>query len=360
MLNGTLLNISFIFNYKFNKYICIISISKGYKFNLGDEFLKKIIKSKKLKIVAFIIVITAMGCIDYSKEKEDEVSDITSMVKFNNYSVQKNIRLLNNKDLDCKIGVYSWHITELLDETLMVADLCNNFKINEIFQEIPSNYLNDDLAKTINELQNNVPKEIEISYLCGDPSWYKDSSYGKLKIDELVNYNFNYGANYKIEKIVFDIEPWVLGKSNWEEDLLKTIQEIYYYANLKEITVLFTIPFWLDTSEDINNEIIYKEIIKNSHGIIVMNYNRYVYDEAIDNELCYAKENGKIIYSAAETQPPTNAYGVYDSTTYYNIGLDRLKSDWDYLKNKYQYSNLGFVYHDLSSLKNIIYNVKLL
>ncbi len=321
--------------------------------------MKDILKVKRLKRVAFVTLGISIICMSYFKEASKWRVDILSTVKLSNHSLGENIKVLSNEELNSKIGVYSWDINDLFNDRLTVASLCDNLKIDEIFQEIPSNYLNDDLSNAINELQKDVKKKVEISYLCGNPSWYSDSSYGKSKIDELVKYNLNYGDENAIEKVVFDIEPWVLGISNWEDDFLKTIKEIYSYANLKKITFLLTILFWLDTSEDINDKNIYKEIIKNSHGVIIMNYNRHVYDKGIDNELYYAKKNGKIIYSAAETQAPIDIYGVYDSTTYYNVGLDKLRGDWQYLKNKYKYFNLGFVYHDLSSLKNITYNVKL-
>ncbi|MDO4534532.1 MAG: hypothetical protein Q4B63_01815 [Clostridium perfringens] len=323
--------------------------------------MKKIIKINKTVITFFTIIVMIIVYVDldYLNEESGRKSVIFSTAKSNNLLQRDNTKVLSGEELDYKTGVYSWDINDLLDDTLIVVDLCSRLGINEVFQEIPNGYLNNDLASAINTLQENVVKEVEISYLCGDPSWYKDSSYGKSKVDELVSYNLNYGVNYPIRKIVFDIEPWTIGISNWEEDFLQTIKEIYSYANSKEITLLLTIPFWLDTLENINNKDIYKGIIENSHGVIVMNYNRYAYDKAIDNELYYAKKNGKIIYSAAETQAPTDIYGVYDSTTYYNIGLGALRSDWKYLKNKYQYSNLGFVYHHLSSLKDMVYNVKL-
>lgn len=298
---------------------------------------------KVLKGCCIVILLTSIFFI-----KLERYLEFTSTWKDKNFygNIKNDSGLSSNN-----IGVYSWDINDLINDTVTVSNICSNLGINEIFQEIPEGYFNNDLTKAINNLRNNSKEIIEISYLCGDASWYNNADYAKEEIDRLIAYNINYCNDFPISKIVFDIEPWTLGISNWADEFLNTIKEIYDYGKKNNITCILTIPFWLDTSEEINNTDIYKGIIENSHGVIVMNYNRYAYFEGMDNEVSHAKERGKIIYSAAETQKPNERYGVYDFTTYYNIGLDKLVDDWEGLRYKYKYSGLGFAYHDLNSLK---------
>lgn len=305
------------------------------------------LKGLLLAVFAIIIIITNLPNVSIDSEEDNNVFfKITS-----NGAKFKNIE-------ESKKGVYSWIIDDLIHDTLNFANICNKLDISEVFQEIPRDYFNDDLVLAIKRLKDNTKNNIDISYLCGDASWYNNSDHTKAEIDTVVSYNTNYGYEYPITKIVFDIEPWTLGENEWVDEFLNTIKETYSYAKANNITLFLTIPFWLDTSEDINDDTFYKEIIKYSDGVIVMNYNRYACFEAIDNEVNYVKEKGKLIYSAAETQEPNTKYGVDDSITYYNVGLNKLMQDWICLEEKYKYSGLGFVYHDFNSLK-ALYNTKM-
>lgn len=252
-------------------------------------------------------------------------------------------------------GMFSWKHDDLTTDYEYMSNLCDYLGLTEVYQSFRWNGLDEDVVTGINYLKNNTKNNVEVGYLCGEASWYNTTD-AKAHIDKIATYNNGIGANAKITKFLIDVEPWTLDLETnvWLNDYVNMLSDTYNYAKNNNLTFGVVIPFWVDTASKINNETVYKTIIDNSDEVHIMNYNRNTFDTALDNEVAYCKTSNKSIYSIAETQEPNESYGVTDDLTYYNVGLEQLNTDWQNLKDKYNYSNLNFAYHDYQAMKTLI------
>lgn len=254
--------------------------------------------------------------------------------------------------------IFSWTQQPMLDYE-EAATLCQALEIDEIYQYIPNAYFFDEpiaIASFVEGIKEESGEQVEVAFLTGEPYWYSRPDIIKTRIDYLATYNQKEGQNAPITKIVLDIEPWVLGEEvRWENHYKATLKSIYPYAKEKGIEVSLVIPFWLDTNDKIaSGNSLLRTIFDYTDEVVVMNYNRYVFDTAMDTEIKLAKEKGKRIISAAECQEVNEAYGVIEHITYANEGLDILQQDWNKLSKKYQYDQLGFAYHHYEAIKALV------
>jgi len=259
----------------------------------------------------------------------------------NTFNLEQSTNYVSNK------GIFSWKKTqcseEMRDDTYYWID---KLQINEIYQ---ANIFRLTLSETkdfVTDLK--VNKNVSIYDLTGDPSWYNKPEEFIKRIDRVKKYNDTVASESKVKGVVFDVEPWVLGDGNWSQiEYANTIKTAYKYAKTVGVEMIMVIPFWL---EPVNAEV----IIQNSDKTIVMNYNIKAPVKFIKEEIEIAKKNNKKISTAAETKKIDTEYGVDASTTYYYVGVDRLKQDWKDIYNTYKYDKLEFSLHDFNSVKKFI------
>lgn len=285
--------------------------------------------------------------ITIKKSTEEDEKDKTSV-----YSLMKGstgIITANQR------GMFSWKHDDLTTDYQYMSVICDTLELTEVYQSFRWNSLDESVATAIKYLQTNTKNNVKVCYLCGEAAWYNTED-ALAHINKIIEYNNEIGSNAKINKILLDVEPWTLGleTSVWLSSYTAMLANAKDAANNANLTLGVVVPFWLDTSESINDQSVYKSIIDNSDELYVMNYNRRAYEDAMDNEVVYCKTLNKPIYSIAECQEPNEEYGVTDYLTYYNVGLNELNSNWLQLKNKYNYSNLNFAYHDYQAMKSLV------
>lgn len=108
------------------------------------------------------------------------------------------------------------------------------------------------------------------------------------------------------------------------------------------IPVLVCIPYWLE-------EETIEKIVKNSDGIVVMNYIKGKEKEKIKEEESIALKYNKTIITAYELQPP-GKYGLLDKNTYYHDGIDAVISNYN---ENFKGEGIGLAYHHLDILREI-------
>ena len=262
------------------------------------------------------------------------------------------------KEMEENLQVFSWE-HKPMEVYLEAARICDQLNINEFYQYIPNaDFLEtpSSIATFVAGLRENTKNRVEVAFLTGEAYWYSRPDIIMKRIDYLTTYNGREGKNAPIKKIILDIEPWTLGEhTEWYQTYMEALKTVYTYAKERDIQVGNVIPFWLDTHAEIPNATYLLETIFDcSDEIIIMNYNRYVFESAMDTEIAIAKRKQKKIVSAAECQPVNSDYDVTEHITYAYVGLEALEKDWEKLNEKYQYEGLGFAFHHYEAIKKLL------
>lgn len=263
------------------------------------------------------------------------------------------IKFINSLDLGYKRGIFSWVYSDLIEGNKL-ARACNVLNITEIYQQMVITAMDqaelDELSDAIYNIKTLTKRNVEVIYLDGTATWYNSPGTIIGTINAVLNFNRNNKNNISITKIMLDIEPWSAGITGWYPVYQETMLDVYEHCKKYNLELALVVPSWLDNGID-------PTIVTDFHKIVMdicddyvcMNYNKNSYLTAMDVEMIYAKEKGKIIYSVAECQPVNETYGVSENLTYYNDGIDLLHQHWKNLSNKYGYDKLSFAYHDFNN-----------
>lgn len=267
--------------------------------------------------------------------------------EYNKEIVKHNVNLNLSTGHVANKGIFSWKNTQcsksMRNDTYYWID---KLKLNEIYQANIFRLDKEETKEFVTDLK--VNKNVSVYDLTGDASWYNKPQEFIKRIDRVKNYNNTVARKSRVKGVVFDVEPWVLGDGNWSQvEYANTIKKAYKHAKSVGVEMIMVIPFWLEPT---NSEI----IIANSDKTIVMNYNIKAPVKFIKEEIELAKKYNKKISTAAETKQVDSEHGVDASTTYYYVGVDRLKQDWTDIYNTYKYDKLEFSLHDFNSVKNFI------
>lgn len=264
------------------------------------------------------------------------------------------VKYTPDNELGTRRGLFSWHYNDFLEcDTL--ARACNVLNLNEIYQAIDymdnlTDELRDELSDCIYNIKKTTKHNVEIVLLDGDAQWYSDPEPMMNIIDNVVSFNNSNKNNVKINRIMFDVEPWSAGITGWYPVYQETMLDVYEYCKANNLELELCVPFWLDNGID-------PSIVTDFHKIVIdlcdayvcMNYNKNGYLTNMDVEMEYARSEGKYIYSAAECQPVSEQYGVTEDLTYYYDGIDLLYAHWRNIYNRYDYDKLGFAIHDFNN-----------
>lgn len=304
----------------------------------------------KTKRFILALLLVALICSIFNMELEIEAIQSIEPIKIG--SITANYLDSSTKyeiptEHNLNMGIFSWKNTQcseiMREDTYYWID---KLKLNEIYQSNIFRLTPLETQDFVTDLK--VKKNVSVYYLTGDPSWYNKPQSFIKRIDRVKNYNATVPMEGKVKGIVFDVEPWVLGSGNWSQtEYANTVKKAYEYAKSVDVEMIMVIPFWL---EPVNSEV----IIANSDKTIVMNYNIKNPVKFIKEEIEIAKKYNKKISTAAETKKTDIEHGVEESTTYYYVGVDRLKQDWEAIYRTYEYNKLEFSLHDFNSVKDFI------
>lgn len=190
----------------------------------------------------------------------------------------------------------------------------------------------------VNEEDITLLDKYDIDTIFMDIHSYKDiDGYDMYLLDGDTDYDLedmqrvvSQAYEYQSDGVVFDIE----GDYDVLADNLEELKS--------NIPVLVCIPYWLE-------EETIEKIVKNSDGIIVMNYIKGKEKEKIKEEKEAAIKYHKDIITAYEMQPP-GKYGLEDKNTYYHNGIKAIINNYnDNFKNE----DIGLAYHHLDILREL-------
>ena len=199
-----------------------------------------------------------------------------------------------------KRAVFAWNGVETEDRVIL-----DKYQIDTIFMDI-NHY--------------SSLSDYNIYVLAGDPSWRADDM--QKVVDE--------AEEKRADGILFNIEnDYTLLASDLS--LLDSHLPIYV-----------CIPFWLD--EDVQDG-----IIKESDGIVVMNYSKGNERQNIRKTIEMADEYGKTILTAYELQP-VGEYGLEDYNTYNEDGLQAVEENY---KEQFSGTDVGIAYHNLDMMRKL-------
>lgn len=303
-------------------------------------------KIKYIIIVALMMIL--MPCVN---------TEAISKITLNNYkNVKSEEKGLNNK------SIYCWHQDPLYTSNIeSTIKKLNSLKVSNIYFSFKNIQDSKEMISKLNE------NGISIYYLTGDPSWYNSPDTIKKRIDEIYNYN-NKNEDNIIPGIVLDIEPYI--EADYKSDVIKgfetyanTMEEVYEYAKSKNIKLINTIPYWYDkymTDEELTEEEharaqeSFEKLIKSADKTSIMNYYKTKMVSHIENEVEYAKRYNKEIESIAEFKEPVGD-SIPETCTFYieEEPIKKANIEWQKIYDEYNYENLKFSYHDLSTILEI-------
>ena len=198
-----------------------------------------------------------------------------------------------------------------------------------------------------------------VYYLCGNASWgiEKDAASMLKQVERVVSYNKSAG-NYKFVGIQFDVEPYCLDDFEANADkymaqYVKNCKLAYAAAHKEGLLVEVCIPYWWESSYGYQEEL--EDIIANAcDSIAVMNYyKKQTEAEHIETEVELCRKYNKRIINVTEMQAP-GLHGLTENNTYYNDGIDAVEEMWNSLDAFFQYEDLGYSYHYLDVLIELL------
>ena len=236
--------------------------------------------------------------------------------------------------------LYSWNINDIEEDENRFQQIIKEYQINKIYQDFTSEYLNQNDDTFIKKLSD---QNITVYHLAGDPSWGQKGGFYKIaeEIDKVVNFNQN--VTNPLKGIVLDIEPYVSEKKEefQEKDFeiyVREIKKAYRYIANKNLELILAIPYWFDK---INLELL-EELIQNTDGISVMNYNINRTKENIEVELKLTHKYEKEIDTIYEI--------AYQEDGYFKE-KEEIKQDFVQILNNEQKKQVNIAYHHYRSMK---------
>lgn len=253
-------------------------------------------------------------------------------------------------------SIFSWNGGMLLkDQEDKVQYAMDKLGCRAIYQEIPHD-AEDEVV--LDFLARRSAKGQQVYYLAGQAEWglEKDAESMKAVVRTVVDWNKAAGENQGFEGIVWDVEPYLLDE--WDEDKEWVMNT--YVANCitafgeaaaEGLKVITCIPNFYDRSATQKG---LEALIKSGcDAIAVMNYNKSDESGQIEEETRLVKKYGKGILNIAELQKP----GYHDLTeinTYYYDGIEAVKESFAGLKERFDYSGMGFSWHYLDPVLEIM------
>ena len=297
---------------------------------------------------AGIYRITVIG---YNEDWSKNVSDSKAVRIYNDESELYG----NAKEHDR--AMYSWNHDFIYKENeAKLQKVMEKTGCNILYQEVASNASTSDVAAFLKRRGEN--NQI-VYYLCGNATWGIEKGETSMlkQVEKAVAYN-NASGKYKFVGIQFDVEPYCL--EDFEENADKYMAQYvencklaYQAAHNAGLLVEICIPYWWDSSYGYYDEL--EDLVANAcDSVAVMNYYKKQKEaEHIENEVALCKKYNKRIINITETIPP-GLHGLTENNTYYNDGIDAIEEMWNTLDAYFQYDKLGYSYHYLDVIIELL------
>ncbi len=251
------------------------------------------------------------------------------------------------------VGVFSWDHLPLVSDIRCMQD--NG--ITELYQYLRPEYTDEEITKFLEEM---AEINIDVYVLDGEPEWACADNYQGMQnvLQRVKHLNEIARPGTKIKGIVFDVEPYVL--DTWHNIPKQLLDE--YASNVirvreesmdggLDILVYVCIPYSYD---NMGHDRQLRTLIKESDGVMVMNYNKGNEIDNIKREAALARWYKKRMVNIYELQPGLLSQ-TNNSITYYNDGIEAVKENYSKLLNAYPSHDIALAYHTLDHLKILSY-----
>jgi len=266
------------------------------------------------------------------------------------------IKLITNKRVDISdTSIFSWEEYFMEEEyEYQVQQVMKKLKCKAIYQ-----YISDTEDKVVlSFLKRRARAGQKVYYLDGAASWgIEDDTLSMLQaVKKVIDWNKKAEPGTEFSGIVFDIEPYLLQEwDNYSEECMEkyvfNCKIAYEYANQNNLLVILCIPNFYDS---IGYTAYLRDLTEfGCDALAVMNYDKTDEAEQIKTELTLAKAYDKGIISIVEMQKP-GYHNLTNENTYYYNGLSGAENSWKALKSVYSYSGLGFSWHYLKPVIELL------
>ncbi len=244
-------------------------------------------------------------------------------------------------------GVFSWdHLADDIDTRCLID---NN--ISEIYQYIDDDYTDEEVEQFLFRMESS---NIDVYFLAGEAEWSYKENYAGMEhvLERAVYFNEKHESLKKIQGIVYDVEPYLLDK--WHNIPDQLLEE--YCDNVKNISaegreyglsIYVCVPYSYDL---MGRDHVLRDLIDNSDGIFVLNYNKGHEIDNIRREASLARGYKKRIVNVYELRPGLLSQTA-DTVTYYNDGLLSVQLNYLELLSAYPSTEIGIAYHSLEYLR---------
>ena len=255
-----------------------------------------------------------------------------------------------------RLGVFSWHEENVTDPESRdrMFDTLSDLGAGEVYQAMRAGRG----ARAFLEQAHGLG--IGVYVLAGQPEWGLDPQ-GKAMVEEVervAEMRERYG-DAGPAGLMLDVEPYLTRKyrrgtkdaREVMDAFLEGMRAAYARAGEKGVTLLFCLPYWLDTRGFADH--VDALIGEASDGVALMNYMKSNEAANVENELAAAQRNGKRFIHIYELQRP-GKYGLTERNTYYREGLEGVFQSREKLLDAYDYEGLSFALHEYDALKGIL------
>ncbi len=247
----------------------------------------------------------------------------------------------------CKTSLFIWHDRYMKpEEEGRLGKVMEYLECEAIYQCI--SHEADD-RQVLSWMQRRLEAGQDIYYLTGAPQWAleKDAKSMRSEMERVVKWNSAAADGAQFKGIVYDIEPYQL--KQWDADPEKYMQlmtdqccAIYTKAQENNLKMIVCIPNYYDRMG--LNKQLEQLISKGCDGVAVMNYNKKDESGNIQGEYEIAAKYDKAIINITEMQEP-GQHELTDINTYYYDGFPAVRKSWDNIRGQIQYEKLGFSWH---------------
>ena len=255
-----------------------------------------------------------------------------------------------------KTSIFSWEDKYLYQEQEdLLHQTMTTLKCESVYQEIPKEISDTVIQEYLTRRHENKQ---DVYYLAGKSEWSLEEDGASMlqSVERVIQLNNNIDKALGFSGIVFDVEPHLL--EEWDVNRKAVMKQFvnncilaYQKAKKEKIIIILCIPNYYDRlglSKELNRLVEF-----GCDALAIMNYNKKDEVGQIAEETAIVESYQKGIIHITEMQRP----GVHDLTeenTYYNDGIKAVQKSWDTIKEEIKYSHLGFSWHYLKPVLQIL------
>lgn len=256
----------------------------------------------------------------------------------------------------CYTSVFSWEGEYMLEEyEPQLSGLMSRLGCKAVYQQIETDA---DEGIVLSYLNRRATLGQDVYYLAGSPGWGSEAGAASMlkEVKKVTEWNRKAPKKEGFFGIVWDVEPYLL--KEWKEEpercmqqFVKNCEAAYKKAGENKLAVIVCIPNFYDSSGF--EEELEQLVMNGCDGIAVMNYLKRDETGQISTEVELAQRYQKAVINITEMQKP-GYHELTDNNTYYNDGIDAVVESWKRIREQFNYSGLGFSWHYLRPLLELM------